>query len=108
MPKLDVLGEAAWLYSDLSSDLSTLDDTTDGFEGKAGVRWMPLVWGGGGCELNGNLVYVDLENRLASEDDATGWEAGVQVHFLRLFSVGAMYSILEDDDRVSANVRVSL
>ena len=106
-PKLDLVGEAAWLYSDMSSDISALDDTTDGFEGRAGARWMPLDWSGGGLELDGNLIYVDLENRLASDDTGTGWEAGARLHFLRLFSVGAMYSIVDSDDVVSINARLS-
>jgi hypothetical protein len=106
-PKLDLVGEAAWLYSDLSSDLSTLDDTTDGFEGKVGARWMPLPWDGGGLELDGNFLYVDLDNRLASDDIGSGWEAGAQLHFLQMFSVGAMYSIVDSDDKVAINARMS-
>lgn len=107
MRKLDILAEGAWLYSDVSSDISNLDDTTEGFEGRAGLRWMPLLWNGGGVELDGNIVYIDLPNRLASEEESTGWEAGGRVHFLRLFSVGAMYGIIEEDDYVSINARVS-
>ena len=107
-PKLDVLAEVAWIYNDLTSDISQLDDTTDGWGGRAGVRWMALPWDRGGLELNGNLLYIDLENRLASDDDATtGWDVGTQVHFLKLFSVGAAYAIIDDDDRVSVNARVS-
>ena len=106
-PKLDLVGEAAWLYSDMSSDLSTLDGTTDGFEGRAGARWMPMLWNGGGFELDGNFIYVDLENRLASDDSGTGWEAGAQVHFLEMFSMGATYSVVDSDDTMSINARWS-
>jgi hypothetical protein len=106
-PKLDLVGEAAWLYSDMSSDLAALDDTTDGFEGRAGARWMPIVWGGGGFELDGNFVYVDLENRLASNDSGTGWEAGARVHFLEMFSMGAMYSMVDGDDSMNIDARWS-
>lgn len=104
---LDAVGEAAWLYSDLSSDLSTLDGSSNGFEGKAGLRWMPLPWDGGGLELDGNFVYVDLENRLASNDAGSGWEAGAQLHFLEMFSMGLVYSIVDNDDKVSINARFS-
>jgi len=37
-----------------------------------------------------------------------GWEAGVRVHLIQLVSVGATYTLLEDDNQVSLNARVSL
>jgi len=107
MRKLDLVADIAWLYSDMSSDLDELDDTTDGFEVHAGARWMPLDWDGGGLEIHGGLVYVDLENRIASDDESTGFDLGAKLHFLRLFSVGAVYTMLEDDDSIGVNARVS-
>ncbi len=104
---LDLMGEVGWLYSDVSSDLSTLDDTTNGYEVRAGLRWMLTSWEGGGLELNGGGLYVELENQLASDDERLGWEAGARLHFLKLFSVGAGYAMLEDDDQASLNARVS-
>jgi hypothetical protein len=107
LPKLDLVGEAGYLNSDTSSDLSNLDDTTDGFEAYAGARWMTVQWEGGGLELDGGATYVDLKNRLASHDESVGGKAGARVHFLKLFSVGADYTFWEDDDQLSANLRVS-
>jgi hypothetical protein len=105
---LDLIGDIAWLYSDMSSDLDELDDTTDGFEIHAGGRWLPLDWDGGGLEIHGGLIYVDLENRIASDDEATGFDLGAKLHFLRMLSVGAVYTMLEDDDSIGVNARVSL
>ncbi|MBI5431268.1 MAG: hypothetical protein HZA52_00375 [Planctomycetes bacterium] len=107
VPKLDLFGEVGWLYADVSSDLTALDDTTNGYEVFGGARWMVLPWSGGGLELNGGLGYVDLENQVSSDDKTTFWEVGVRVHVLEVPSVGATYSKLEDDDQVSAGVRLS-
>ena len=107
-PKLDLVGDIAWLYSDTSSDLSELDDTTDGYEVRAGARWMPFGWDRGGVELHGGAIWVDMENRIASDDTAFGFDLGAKLHFLKLFSVGAVYTMLEDDDSVGINARVSL
>ncbi|MCC6409735.1 MAG: hypothetical protein IT453_21450 [Planctomycetes bacterium] len=107
VPKLDLFGEVGWLYSDVSSDLSALDDTTNGYEVFGGARWMVLPWTGGGLELNGGLGYVDLENQISSDDKTTFWEVGARVHVLEMLSVGATYSKLEDDDQVSAGIRLS-
>jgi hypothetical protein len=87
--------------------LAGLDDSANGFEARVGARWMPLLWDGGGLELDGNIVYVDLSNRLGSDSYVTGWEAGARFHFLRLLSVGAMYGMLGQDDEVNVNARVS-
>jgi hypothetical protein len=107
MPTLDLFGEVGWLYNDVSSDLASLDDTNQGYEAFGGARLMALPWDGGGLELNGGIGYVDLNNRLASDDAATEWEVGARVHFLKMLSVGATYAILKDDDYVTANFRVS-
>ena len=107
MEKLDLVADIAWLYSDMSSDLDELDDTTNGFEIHAGGRWMPLDWDGGGLEIHGGLVYVDMENRIASDDEATGFDVGAKLHFIRMLSVGAVYTMLEDDDSIGVNARVS-
>ena len=105
--KIHAVGEAAWLYSDVSSDLAGFADSNSGYELKAGARWMAIDWEAGGVELDGNLIWVDLENRLASEDEAFGWEAGLRIHLFEMFSAGAMYTMLEDDDQISVSARVA-
>ena len=107
MPTLDLFAEVGWLYSDVSSDLAQLDDTTEGYEALGGLRLMALPWSGGGLEVNGGVGYVDLNNRLASDDAATEWEVGARLHFFNMLSVGATYAVLGDDDYATANVRVS-
>jgi hypothetical protein len=105
---LDLVGEAGWLYSDATSDLSALDDTTTGYTIFGGARWMAMPWDGGGLELNGGIGYVDLKNRLASEDKAAAWEVGARMHFLGALSIGATYEVLEEDDALVGSVRFSL
>jgi len=104
---LDVLGEVAWLYNDVSSDLASLDDSNNGYELRSGLRWLPIQWGRGGLELDGNLVFVSLDNRLGSDDEDLGVELGARVHFLKLFSVGGMYTMFEDDDLLGLNLRLA-
>jgi len=106
-PKFDLFGELSWLYSDVSSDLSTLDDTNDGYEAAAGARFMALPWDGGGLELNGKVNYIEIDNMFGNDDSGTGWEVGARVHFLKLFSIGASYAEIEDNDEASVNARVS-
>jgi hypothetical protein len=107
-PSMDVVGEVAWLYSDVSSDDDDFDGTENGTEISAGIRWMPFDWGGGGgLELNGGALWQDLDNRLASDESVVGWQLGVRAHLIQLVSVGANYTLLEDDDQLGLNVRVS-
>ena len=106
-PKLDLFAEVAWLYSDLSTDVANIDETTDGYRVFGGARWMVLPWSGGGLELNGGVGYTDLENRLASDDTASEWELGARGHFMKFLSVGLTYTGLEDDDMLSVDARFS-
>lgn len=105
--KLHAVGEVAWLYSDVSSNFQGFAESNSGYEIKAGARWMAVDWAAGGLELDGNLVWVDLENRLASDDRAFGWEAGLRIHLFEMLSAGAMYSVLEDDDQIAISARLS-
>jgi len=105
-PALDLVGEAAWLTSDIESDLSTLDDSNDGWTAMAGARWMALPWDGGGLELNGGYRWIDMKG-LLSDEETGAWEVGARVHFIKLLSVGVEYTFLEDDQQWGANARVS-
>lgn len=106
-PKLDLLGEAAYIYDDVSSDdIANLDDSNDGWSLLAGARWMVLPWEGGGLELNGGYRWQDRE-ALYSDDEVGAWEAGARFHFLKLFSIGANYAFIEDDSQFGLDARIS-
>lgn len=106
-PRFDVVGEAAWVYDDLSSDdFSNLDDTNSGVMAFVGGRWMAVPWAGGGLELDGGYRWQDRE-ALFSDDRIGAWEAGLRVHLLEFLSVGATATFLEDDDRIGIDARVS-
>jgi hypothetical protein len=107
MPKLDLFGEVGWLYNNISSDVSNIDDTTNGYEALAGARWMVMDWSDGGLELNGKLGYIDLKNQLASDDSSSIWGLGARVHFLKHMSIGTEYAMQGSDDEVSLNARFS-
>ncbi|HKX46542.1 MAG TPA: hypothetical protein VJP77_07555 [Planctomycetota bacterium] len=106
-PKVDFTGDISWLFSDLSSDLSAIDDSDHGYEVRAGLRWMPVGWEGGGLELDGDGLYRNVDFALASDDEQVGFELGARLHFLRLLSVGGFYRMLGDDDAVGLNARLS-
>jgi opacity protein-like surface antigen len=106
MPKLDLVGEAAWLSSDIGSDLSTLNESNDGWTAMAGARWMPVPWEGGGLELDGGFRWIDLKG-LLSDTQTGAWEVGARFHFLKMFSIGAEYSFLEQDRQWGLDARVS-
>src|SRR5690242_11236756 len=64
-PRFDIVGEAAWLSNDIASDLSTLDESNDGWTAMAGARWMPLPWEGGGLEFDGGYRWIDMQGLLS-------------------------------------------
>ena len=104
---VDVVGEAAWLYSDIDSDqLSNLDDTNDGWTAFGGARWLVLPWPTGGLELNGGVRWTDLP-ALLSDDEVLSWEVGARAHFLEIASVGLRYQLQEDDNTYALNARLS-
>lgn len=106
MPRLDLVGEAAWISNDIASDLSTLDESNDGWTAMAGARWMPLPWEGGGLELDGGYRWIDMQG-LLSDEQTGAWEVGARFHFLKLFSIGAKYTFLEQDQQWGLDARVS-
>ncbi len=105
MSRLDIVGEAAWISNDIGSDLSTLNESNDGWTAMAGARWMPLPWDGGGLELDGGYRWIDMKG-LLSDEQTGAWELGARVHLLKLFSVGATYTFLEQDYQWGLNARV--
>ena len=106
-PRVDLQGDISWLYSDASSNFANLNDSSNGYEVRGGLRWMALPWNGGGLELAGNILYRDLETAFASEEDQFGWEAQARVHLLKLLSVGGSYIQRADDEQYLFNARVS-
>jgi hypothetical protein len=105
-PNLDLVGEAAWISNDISSDLSTLNNSNDGWTAMAGARFLPVPWDGGGLELNGGFRWIDVKG-LLSDEQTGAWEVGARVHFLKMLSVGASYSFLEQDRQWGIDARVS-
>ena len=105
---LDIHGDATWLSSKVSSDLSDLDGKAYGFELYGGGRWIPWEWYQGGLELHGGMRYVDLDNRIAVDPIAYGWEVGARVHYLELVSFDTTFGRLGDDEVLSLSVRLSL
>ncbi len=103
--RLNLVGEAAWLTADISSDLASLDDDDDGWTAFAGARFLALCWNRGGLELNGGYRWIDVET--LNDSDISAWEAGTRVHFLRFFSVGAKYTLLEEDSEWGVDARIS-
>jgi len=106
-PRVDLQGDISWLFSDVSSDIGALDDSSNGYEIRGGLRWMALPWNNGGLELAGNILYRDLETAFASEEDQFGWEAQARVHLLKLLSIGGSYIQRADDSQYLFNARVS-
>ncbi|MBK7641431.1 MAG: hypothetical protein IPJ19_00030 [Planctomycetes bacterium] len=105
-PKIDLVGEAAWLSNDISSDLTTLDESNTGWTALAGARVLAVPWDGGGLEWNGGYRWIDLKG-FASDEKTGAWEVGARAHFLKMFSVGATYSFLEQDRQWGLNARIS-
>jgi len=105
-PTFDVVGEAAWLSSDIASDLSTLNESNDGWTAMVGGRLMAVPWDEGGLELNGGFRWIDMKGFL-SDEETGAWEVGARVHFLKMLSVGAEYTFLEQDRQWGLNARVS-
>jgi hypothetical protein len=105
--KLNLVGEASWVYDDLNSDtVSDLDGSNNGYTLFAGARWMALPHSSGGLEINGGFRWQDRE-ALLSDDKIGSWELGGRYHFLNHFSIGLGYQFLEDDGRWNASGRFS-
>jgi hypothetical protein len=103
--RLDLIGDITLLYSDLSSDVG--DESSTGYQLRAGGRWMALPFGDGGLELQGRLLWISLDESFLSDDGQVGFDLGARVHFLGHLSVGLVYMLLEEDDSASLNARFS-
>ena len=106
MSKLDLVGEIAWMYDDLSSDTVSDLDSNNGWTARVGGRWMVLPTSSGGLEIDGGFRWIDRE-ALLSSDEVGAWDLGGRFHFLNALSVGANYTFLEDDGRWGVNARFS-
>lgn len=105
--QLDLVGEVAWIYDDISSDdIASLDDANDGWTAMVGARYLPMRWDDGGFELNGGFRWQDRE-ALFTDGESSVWEFGGRLHFLTMFSIGAKYAVTPDDDRFALDARVS-
>ena len=98
--QLDLVADAAWLYSDLNGD--TIDEEDSGFKLRGGARWRPIDL----LELESHAIFFEMDDSLMSDDSFAGFDAGARVH-LGPFSIGAMYEMLDDDDKAGINARFS-
>ena len=105
LPKLDLTGDLAWLATSLDGD--NIDEDTDEFQLRVGARWMLLHRESFGLEAFGRAVGVSRDEDIYVDDNATGFDLGLRVHFLQRFSIAGEYSELEDDDQVGLSARFS-
>jgi hypothetical protein len=104
--RLNLVGELSWLTADVSSDLATLDDSNDGWEGFAGARYLALPVKDGGLEVNGGFRWISIDG-VFSDDEIGAWEVGGRYHFGKLISAGLVYQFLEDDGFYGIDLRLS-
>lgn len=98
--QLHAVADAAWLYSELDGD--TISEEDSGFKVRAGGRWRPIKL----LEAEAHAIWYELDDSLMSDDSFVGFDVGGRVH-LGPFSVGAMYEMMDDDDKVGVNGRFS-
>jgi opacity protein-like surface antigen len=106
LSRLDLIGEAAWLYDYIDSDHLFDKDTNTGVSLYAGARFMVLDWSGGGLELNGGYRYTDITS-LLSDKVNSAIEVGARFHFLNHLSVGATYAFIDQDRSLAVDLRFS-
>jgi len=98
--------DIAWLYSDVSSSLGSLDTDHNGYQLRGGGRFLLIPWDGGGFEVEANLVYRDLDNNL-NNDGSLGGQLGGRFHIMKLLSLGVMYTNVNSDTELGFNARAS-
>jgi len=106
LPKLDLVGDIAWIFNHIDSDNLFTGDNENGFSIYAGARWMVLPDLMGGLEADGGLRYSDV-NSLSSNKAGTALELGGRFHFSKLLSLGMTYDYREADQRLAFDVRFS-
>jgi hypothetical protein len=106
MPKLDLVGDIAWLFNHIDSSNLFTGDNENGVSIFAGARWMVLPDLMGGLEADGGLRYSDVTS-LASNKAGTALELGGRLHFSRLLSLGLTYDYRESDQRLAFDARFS-
>ena len=106
LPKLDLVGDIAWMFNNIDSDSLFTGDNENGVMIFAGARWMVLPDLMGGLEVNGGLRYSDVTS-LASSKVGTALELGGRIHFSRLLSLGLTFDYRESDQRVALDARFS-
>ncbi len=106
LPKLDLVGDIAWIFNHIESDNLFTGDNENGVSVYAGARWMVLPDLAGGLEADGGLRYSDV-NSLSSNKAGTALELGGRLHFSRLISLGMTYDYRESDQRIGLDVRFS-
>jgi hypothetical protein len=108
LPNLDLVGEVGGIWNDVSSDEDDLDGSEFGYRLSAGARYLALPWFSGGLELNARVGHIDLDNQIASDDEAFFWALGARAHFAKFLSVGAEFEQVEDDATILGSLRFSL
>jgi opacity protein-like surface antigen len=106
LKKLDLVGEASWMFNHIDSDTLFSGDNNNGVSLFGGVRWMVLPDLAGGLEVNGGLRYSDIDS-LSSSKAATALELGGRFHFSRLLSLGLTYDYRDSDQTVAIDARFS-
>jgi hypothetical protein len=106
LPKLDLVGDIAWIFNQIDSDSLFTGDNENGFALYAGARWMVLPDLLGGLEADGGLRYSDVTS-LASSKVGTALELGGRLHFSRLLSLGLTWDYRESDQRLAFDARFS-
>lgn len=102
--KIHAVGEVAWFYSDVSSDLAGFADGDSGYELKAGA-------------LDGDRLGSRRRARRQPDLGRPGEPSRERRRSVRLgsrpahppvrCSAGAMYTMLEDDDQIWVSARVA-
>jgi len=105
LPKLDLTGDLAWLANSLDGD--NIDEDTDEYQARIGARWMFMHRESFGLEAFGRLVGISRDDDVYDDDNATGYDLGLRLHFAKRFSVAGEYSKIEDDDQAGLSARFS-
>lgn len=104
--QIQLQAELAAVFVNYDGSVEDLDDEA-GYIGRVGARAMILPWSGGGLEAEANGVYRGIDLGELGAKGQWGGQIGARVHFLRLFSIGAMYTSVDGDTQGQLNARLS-